>query len=85
MNDGRTQGPAEQPSEPRAGQSYRHKQRGGAYTVVGRASLQTSRPIEDDQELVVYRGEDGRLWARPFNEFCDGRFERIYDRGAEGK
>jgi hypothetical protein len=84
MSDARTQGPAGQP-QPDTGQIYRHKQRGGAYTVVGRACLQTSRPIEDDQELVVYRGQDGRLWARPFGEFYDGRFERIQDGSTEGK
>jgi hypothetical protein len=84
MSDSTPRRLAEQPPEP-AQQIYRHKQRGGAYTVLGQACLQTARPIQDDQELVVYRGEDGRLWARPFDEFYDGRFERIHGRGIDGK
>jgi hypothetical protein len=80
MRDARTQRPGEQPPEPDPGQIYRHKRRGGIYTVLGRASLQTNQPIEDDQELVIYRAQDGRLWARPVGEFYDGRFEHIHDR-----
>jgi hypothetical protein len=26
---------------------------------------------------VVYRGDDGGLWARPEAEFKDGRFEQL--------
>jgi hypothetical protein len=62
---------------PQDGETYRHKRRGSTYTVLGRAILQTSAPIGDDQELVVYRGKDGELWARSVAEFCDGRFERL--------
>ena len=36
--------------------------------------LRTDLPLKDGQELVVYQGKDGRLWARPINEFHDGRF-----------
>ena len=54
---------------------YRHKIRGTLYTVIGSAFLQTSQPLEEGQELVIYKGEDGRLWARPAGEFHDGRFE----------
>lgn len=55
---------------------YRHRRRGTLYTVVGRAILQTDRPLSDEQELVVYTGGDGRLWARPIRELYDGRFQR---------
>ena len=61
--------------EPREGEVYRHRARGTVYTVVGRANLQTDRPIGDDEALVIYRGKDGELWARPVREFRDGRFE----------
>jgi hypothetical protein len=61
--------------EPREGEVYRHRKRGGFYTIIGRANLQTERPIADDEALVVYRGKDGTLWARPVREFRDGRFE----------
>jgi hypothetical protein len=55
---------------------YRHRRRGTLYAVVGRAVLQTNRPLSDDQEVVVYKGVDGHLWARPIDEFYDGRFQR---------
>jgi hypothetical protein len=61
--------------DPRAGEVYRHRARGSCYTIIGRANLQTDRPIADDEALVIYRGKDGALWARPVREFCDGRFE----------
>lgn len=61
--------------DPHAGEIYRHRARGNYYTIVGRANLQTDRPIADDEALVIYRGKDGTLWARPVREFCDGRFE----------
>lgn len=62
---------------PREGDVYRHRRRDSSYTVVGRASLQTNRPLGDDETLVIYRGKDGALWARPLEEFCDGRFELL--------
>jgi hypothetical protein len=66
--------------EPRKGQVYRHKQRGSCYTVVGRASLQANRPVDDEEVLVIYRGKDGKLWARLVEEFRDGRFELLSSR-----
>jgi hypothetical protein len=62
---------------PCQGEVYRHKKRSSSYTVVGRARLQTNRPLRDDEPLVVYQGSDGKLWARPVEEFCDGRFELL--------
>jgi hypothetical protein len=61
--------------EPHEGEVYRHRRRGTLYTVIGRANLQTDHPLEDDEPLVIYRGKDGELWARPVREFRDGRFE----------
>jgi len=79
MSESKPQRSSLEPIVPRDGETYRHKRRGSAYTVVGRAILQTGAPIGDDQELVIYRGEDGHLWARSVVEFCDGRFERLLD------
>jgi hypothetical protein len=60
----------------KSNETYRHRRRGTLYKVVGRAVLQTDRPLADDEELVVYEGKDGHLWARPIDEFYDGRFQR---------
>lgn len=62
---------------PRNGDVYRHTRRGSSYTVVGRASLQTANLVRDNEVLVIYKGENGELWARPIQEFCDGRFELL--------
>lgn len=53
----------------------RHVRRGTSYDVVGGAIAQASTgPIQDGAEVVVYRGEDGRMWVRERREFEDGRF-----------
>lgn len=59
---------------------YRHKKRGTVYEVVGTAELQVAEFInmpDEGDHLAIYRGEDGKLWARPYNEFHDGRFEPL--------
>jgi len=53
----------------------KHLKRGTTYTVIFTATLQTKDLAYDDAILVVYRGEDGKIWARPEREFFDGRFE----------
>lgn len=57
---------------------FRHKKRGTVYSIVGVAELQIAtqnvRPVEGDR-LVIYRSDDGKLWARMEGEFHDGRFE----------
>lgn len=60
------------------GAVYRHKVRGTFYEVVGTATLQIAGE-HDDAPVVVYQGEHGELWVRPFAEFHDGRFELIED------
>ena len=54
---------------------YRHKKTGGTYKVLGKAKLQTSEPIVDMTEMIVYEAENGTIWCRLEHEFFDGRFE----------
>lgn len=58
---------------------WRHKKRGSTYTEVGHALFQNSGevPVLDDSFIVVYRSDDGHLYARPLAEFMDGRFEHL--------
>jgi len=56
---------------------WRHVKRGTTYEVVGLAQLQIATcDVVEGSALVVYRGDDGKLWAREEGEFLDGRFER---------
>lgn len=48
--------------------------KGGVYIVIGEAKHSTS-----GEELIIYRGGDGELWARPKAEFLDGRFTPLDD------
>ena len=59
------------------GQWFKHVKRGTSYEVVALGSIQTSQPIGDDCYVVIYRGENGHHWVRPYVEFDDGRFEPI--------
>lgn len=56
---------------------YRHKTRGTIHILQGCARLQTSTPLTDMAEVVVYFSEDGECWVRSKAEFFDGRFEAI--------
>lgn len=59
-------------------EAWQHVKRGTVYEVIGRAELQTvSGALVDGSEMVVYRGEDGKLWCREEGEFMDGRFRSI--------
>lgn len=59
------------------GEKYRHKKRGSTYAVVGIGELQCGECSYDGEEIVIYRGDDGRYWVRPRTEFEDGRFEFV--------
>lgn len=59
----------EQPATPPA--PFVHKKTGGKYQFVGNARLQTSVSLNDMAYVVVYRGEDGKLWVRASDEFMD--------------
>lgn len=54
-----------------------HKKTGGKYQFVGNARLQSANALNDMAYLVVYRGEDGKLWARASDEFT----ERFHQEG----
>lgn len=57
------------------GEVFRHKKRGTLYTLIGVGRVQGT--LADEDPVVLYRGENGGLWARHQAEFCDGRFEHI--------
>lgn len=38
-------------------------------------TLQTALPLCGRHELVIYQAEDKTHWARPYDEFFDGRFK----------
>lgn len=41
------------------------------------AELQAGLPLKDGDLVAVYRGTTKKLWARPFTEFKDGRFQPV--------
>jgi hypothetical protein len=68
-----------EPCTPRVKQElvrWRHKKRGGEYSVIAHGRLQIEGDL-DYEKVVVYQGEDGRVWVRPAYEFNDGRFELL--------
>lgn len=69
---------------PAAVRRWRHVKRGTVYTEIGRAELQVAKIAPDEGcTLVIYRGDDGKLWAREDSEFEDGRFEEVQPALAE--
>jgi len=69
---------------------YRHKKRGSECTLIGVGKMQAEHWRDPDvdadydsqrvdmREVTIYRvDKDGSLWARPREEFEDGRFERL--------
>lgn len=52
---------------------YRHEKTGGVYEVICNANAEATGEL-----LVIYRNtETGERWARPAEEFNDGRFTRL--------
>ena len=62
------------------GQHWQHVKRGTAYEVLGVAELQNGnvKGLREGARLAVYRGDDGKLWAREEGEFTDGRFRLTF-------
>lgn len=58
---------------------FRHLKTGGTYQVLFRGvGLQTSLGMTDGETVVIYQGEDGRVWAREEVEFNEPtRFEPL--------
>jgi hypothetical protein len=57
------------------GVTYRHRESGGEYRYVCRATMEAS-----GQDVIVYRSmtdNGARPFVRPTKEFCDGRFEEV--------
>lgn len=44
---------------------YKHY-KGGIYFIIG-----MGKHTESEEDLVIYEGTDGRLWARPSSMFLD--------------
>lgn len=58
----------------------RHLKRGTTYEIIGLARMQCSTHGMmhlDDVPMVIYRGEDGKIWARHPSEFTADRFENV--------
>ena len=58
--------------------THRHR-KGGLYRLLG-----VAQHTETGEVLAVYRGQDGRLWARPKAMFEDGRFTPLEPAEAVG-
>jgi hypothetical protein len=74
-------------AERAGGATHRHKKRGTEYVLIGIGKMQcdwwqivgdgTRYPV-DMREVAIYRSvDDDSLWARPREEFEDGRFETL--------
>lgn len=50
----------------------RHRKSGKLFAELHRGALRV-----DGTPMVVYRGEDGRIWVRPAAQFDDGRYEPV--------
>ena len=56
---------------------HKHIVRGSIYDVEEIGLNATNGP-DEGKPVVVYRGEDGRLWVRDLNQFnTAGRFEKV--------
>jgi hypothetical protein len=61
---------------PRPSSKWLHVKSGREYQVIGIGRLQIADPKWDMTELVLYGNPgDPMIWARPLDEFVDGRFQ----------
>ncbi len=55
------------------GARWRHRKSGGLYKVLAVGRIEATLA-----PCVIYQAEaGGDVWVRPYDEFTDGRFERI--------
>jgi hypothetical protein len=65
---------------------FRHLKTRGLYArVLHGVEVQAASPINEGDKLTIYVGEGGRFWARPDDEFNDGRFKRAQPDPMTGK
>ena len=58
---------------------WRHKRRGNLYQEIARGRVQAStRPLQEGDVVVIYRGADAKYHVRLDEEFEDGRFEEEF-------
>ncbi|MCV9910202.1 hypothetical protein OIV19_21645 [Brucella sp. HL-2] len=57
--------------------THRHIKKGNDYEYIGGARIQSEVPLHDMDEVAVYLGRDGDLWARRQSEFNTSRFESL--------
>ena len=72
------------------GSIWRHKKRGATYEILHDnafmqcASAQEFEDMFEDDWWIVYRNlQTGTVYVRPYEEFRDGRFERVDGEQAE--
>lgn len=57
--------------------THRHIKTARDYEYIGGARIQSEVPLNDMDEVAVYLGRDGDLWARRQSEFNTSRFESL--------
>jgi hypothetical protein len=60
--------------------THKHLKSDGLYMLHGAAIVQTAKPLADNQVVVIYEAQDGRLFVRPRDEFYDGRFKTLAEK-----
>ena len=59
--------------------TWTHARRETQYQDMVIAEVQTSRPVQEGESVVIYVSREGKPYARPSNEFFDGRFVEAND------
>lgn len=65
--------------------SHRHLKSGGLYDHIGTGRIQSEVPLADMDDVEIYIGARGDLWARRQVEFHDGRFAELNITPATGE
>lgn len=59
-----------------AKQIWQHKN-GNLYQILALGKLQSNIPTADMLDVIIYQGEDRKIWVRSVSEFSDGRFTKV--------